>query len=357
MSHEEKFASITGDGAILLGNLFCCDGHSYERNHFAFSHMHSDHVQKLSKCLYNGQVFLSKPTRDLLEAINNENYGSDARSTIKKSQIKVLDYNTSQIVKGNGTNERITFYQSEHVLGASQIEVVTEKGLKLVYSGDITSEDIPPKMIHTLVIDPVHGHPKYEKHSNPESVERRFIDKIEEIIHGSNAQPIVIHAHQGKLQEIVSLISSHDEFNSYPQHVSAKDMRVLNVYKKYGFKIGDNILDTKSNEAEKQRDSDWPYIQYISSFTRKTYEINGKAHSIFLLDSLPSGEQMDDSDPCSTKFATTAHADYQNIIKYVERADPKYVIIDGYRTKQHYSLTEQLKKKGFNAEYQPRVKL
>ena len=124
MSVTEKFASITHDGAILMGNLFCCDGHSYERKHFVFSHMHSDHTEKLTKCLYNGQVYLSKPTRDLLEAIHNENYGGDNKNTIKKNQINTEDYEDSKIITHNGIKEKITFYPSEHVLGASQIEIV-----------------------------------------------------------------------------------------------------------------------------------------------------------------------------------------------------------------------------------------
>ena len=80
MFNEEKLASITNEGAILMGNLFSCDGHSYGRKYFIFSHMHRDHTKKLSKCLYNGQVFMTKPTRDLLEAINDENYGSNSSS-------------------------------------------------------------------------------------------------------------------------------------------------------------------------------------------------------------------------------------------------------------------------------------
>ena len=122
------------------------------------------HTEKLTKCLYNGQVYLSKPTRDLLEAIHNENYGGDNKNTIKKNQINTEDYEDSKIITHNGIKEKITFYPSEHVLGASQIEIVTSENKKIVYSGDITSGDEPPKNIHTLIIDSTHGHTQYQKY-------------------------------------------------------------------------------------------------------------------------------------------------------------------------------------------------
>ena len=356
MSTDDKFASITIDGAILMGNLFCCDGHSYDRKYFAFSHMHSDHTEKLSKCLYTGQVFLTKPTRDLLEAINDENYGSDPENRTIKTNIRTLDYKKSEIVSHNGVKEKITFYPSEHVLGASQVEIITETNKKIVYSGDITSNDIPPEKIHTLIIDSTHGHPQYSKYSEPESVERRFLDKIDAVIHSDKAQSVVIHAHQGKLQEIISIISQHTELNNFPLHTSAKNIRIAKIYKNYGFKIRNDLLDEQSLEAEEQRDSsDWPFIQFLTSFYKMSYEKNGKAYSIFLYDSLLSGQQIDDSESNSTKYATTAHADFENIIKYVNDAKPKYVIVDNYRTKQALALTGTLQSKGFTAEYQPPI--
>jgi len=356
LSIEEKSASITDDGSILMGNLFCCDGHSYNRKFFAFSHMHSDHTQKLPKCLYNGQVFMSKPTRDLLEAIHDENYGGDG-NMIKKNQIRILDYNHSEIVSSGDLKEKITFYESEHVLGASQVEIVLDEGKKkIVYSGDITPNDKPPENIHTLILDSTHGHPKYEKYSDPQSVERRFLEKIDEVIHSDQAQPVVIHAHQGKLQEIISLISQHTDLKGFPLHSSDKNIRIADVYRNYDFKIRYDLIDETSLEAENQRDSDWPYIQFLTSFTKKSYERNGKAHSIFLYDSLPGKGQIDESENNSTKYSTTSHADFQNVIDYVKKANPKYVIVDNYRTKQAEALTGKLTSEGFDVDFLPKTK-
>jgi len=348
----EKHASIDNSGAIIMGNLFCSDGHTYDRSHFVFSHMHSDHSEKLPKCLYTGQVYMTKPTRDLLEAINDENYGSDVKNCPIKMHITTLDYGESKIVTGkNGMKEQLTFYESNHVLGASQIEIVTQEGKKIVYSGDISSHDVPPEKIETLIVDSSHGHPQYKKYSDPESVERRFLDDIENVIHSGKTQPVVIHAHRGKLQEVMALVSSHKDLDEFSFHSSKTDIRIADVYKNYKFNIRTEILDEESDESEVKRDSDWPFIQFTSSFNKKTYEINGKAHSIYLVDSI-GYDQIVETENTSI-YATSSHADFDNLIKYVNDAKPKYVIVDNYRTKQALSLTKILAEKGFTVELQP----
>lgn len=349
---DRRLASITNEGSILMGNIFCCDGHSYSSNNFAFSHMHTDHSEKLAKCLYNGTVYMTKPTRDLLEAIHDEYYGSDT-TKIKKQQIQTLDYGESRIISHGGHKEKITFYESEHVLGASQVEVITDQGKKIVYSGDITPNDIAPENIHTLILDSTHGHPQYNKYSEPESVERRFLDKIDDVIHSTKTQPIVIHAHRGKLQEIMALISEHAELDEFPFQSSERDIRIANVYRKYRHKIRDQIFDEKLDTAETQRESDWPYIQFTTSFSRKIQELNGKAHSIFLMDSI-GGNQISEGEN-SSRFATTSHADYDDVINYVDslKKKPELIIVDNFRTKQGLSLARRLRSKGLNVDCQP----
>lgn len=354
---DDILASITNDGAILMGNLFSIDGHSYDRQMFAFSHMHSDHSEKLQKCLYNGRVFMSKPTRDLLEAVHDENYGSEINS-IKKRNISILDYNTPCIVSNNDVTEKITFYESEHVLGASQVEIVSNDGIKIVYSGDITSKDVPPENIKVLIVDSTHGHPKYSKISEPESIERRFRERIHDILHkgestGKGAQSVVIHAHQGKLQEIISLVSQFPELKDIPLQTSEKNIRLLDVYRQYGFKIRDDVIDESNDHAEEIRDSDWPSIQFLTSFDKKSYENSQRAHSIFFWDSLPDGGQIDESVPNTTRYATTAHADFLNVIDYVKKANPEIVIVDNFRTKQGLPLTGKLQNEGFTVKLEP----
>jgi Cft2 family RNA processing exonuclease len=349
----EKNASINHDGSIFMGKLFCCDGHSYERRFFAFSHMHSDHTSKFSKCLHGGSIYMSKPTRDLLEALNDDNYGSQ-QSGITKTQIHVLDYNSPEVITDpkTGIKERITFHPSEHVLGASQIEILTPENEKIVYSGDITSKDVPPNDIDTLIVDSTHGHPRYSMISDAESVERRFLEQILSVIENGEAQPVVVHAHQGKLQEIMSLVSCYDPLSQYPLLSNSLNIRLSKIYENYDFKFENEIIDERTDKGESIRYGEWPYIQFVTGINKKPIEVNGKAYSIFLHDSNADGQQINEHET-STHFATTSHADYENLINYVKVANPSHVIVDNYRTKQAVSFQKTLSDLGFNVEIQP----
>lgn len=348
----DELASITNDGAILMGRLLCVDGHAYGRKFFAFTHMHTDHSTKLAKCLYNGQVYMTKPTRDLLEAINDDNYGSNTNH-IKKTQIITMDYNDSRLIADGerGISEKITFRESSHVLGSAQVEIIS-KDKKILYSGDISPGDEPPKDVHTLVVDSTHGHPQYARHGDPDSLERRFIDLMKEVICG-DARPVVIHAHRGKLQEIMSLIAPIKELNNDDISImtSATNIRIAMAYKKYNFDMPSKILDEKSDDAEGIMEKNHlPFIQFTTSFYKQEHEINGKAYSIFLAD-YPTDQFKENED--RSVFETTSHADYDALINYVEKSNAEKVIVDNYRTRQAKKLVEELKKKQIDAIAQP----
>ena len=84
MSDLHDLASIDKHGSILLGELLSCDGRGDGRRHFAFSHIHIDHVgggtggvclgDTVYECFHNGQVYVSKPTGELLQAIADEKW-------------------------------------------------------------------------------------------------------------------------------------------------------------------------------------------------------------------------------------------------------------------------------------------
>lgn len=344
----EELAAITKDGAITMGRLLCVDGHAYNRKYFAFTHMHSDHSKKLAKCLYNGRVHMTKPTRDLLEAINDDNYGS-GENHIKKTQIDTMGYEEPVLLTNDEKTiyEKMTFYQSSHVLGSSQIEIIS-KDKKILYSGDVTSNDKPPNDVHTLIVDSTHGHPKYARYSDPKSLERRLIDDVERVV-CKDVRPIVIHAHRGKLQEIMSLLSSKKELNNQDIKVltSSTNIRIANTYRKYKFKMPDIILDEELDEGQSIINGDrLPFIQFSSSFHKQEYEITGKAYSIFLAD-YPT-DQFTKNENTSV-LSTTSHADFEGLINYVKMSNAENVIVDNHRTRQASKFVEEIKKIGFSS--------
>ena len=354
-------AGVMNNGAIIMGNLFCADGHSKDRHNFAISHMHSDHARMLTKCLYNGKVFMTKATRDLLEAINDDSYADRTLDgSIKRKQIKILEYKERAKISENDTVEYIAFYHSNHALGASQIEITMKDKKRIVYSGDITADDIPPENVHTLILDATHGHPSYDRVRDPESIERRLLDKIDEVTSAESPQSVVIHGHEGKLQEVMALISSHKPLDDFPMQASTKEIKIADVYRKYDFNIREEITDWSSDKGEDQREESdgWPFIEFYTQNTKRTYENKRKAFT-FLLTDKSNQDPIIESDNTWT-VTTSAHAGHTELLSYVEKArtttsEQLHIIVDNSRSKQALTLTKILESKGYSVEYQPNI--
>ena len=92
----ELAAGVAINGAILLGNNFCADGHDGDRKGFAISHMHEDHASMVPECLHSGAVYMTDPTRQLLEVLRGDRYRTvkEAKklNCIGRKNIKILGY-------------------------------------------------------------------------------------------------------------------------------------------------------------------------------------------------------------------------------------------------------------------------
>jgi putative mRNA 3-end processing factor len=352
-------AKITGDGAILMGELFCADGMIYDDNRkfFAISHMHSDHANMLKRCLYNGTVFMTPWTAKLLEAVYDDNYSDKTtKNNTGRKNIKILDYGQSEEIQHNGVKETITFHHSNHNLGASQIEIKTEKGTKIVYSGDVQKDDEPPEEIDTLVVDSTHGHPRYSKYNDETSDEKKFLDTITQALNGETPRSIVVHGHEGKLQEAMSLISNHSALEQFPFFATGKDIRLADVYREEEEfkKIRKKIHPSEDSAVEDwiNDESNDPCIEFTASCRKRTYEEMGKAFSVILTDRCDqyTHETLDGN---TLVMITNAHASHVELLDYVKKAEPKEVIVDCFRSKQGMHLKNMLVENGFVADGQP----
>ena len=362
-----KYGKIDDEGAIIMGNLFCADGYHLrfppeagdleaKKNFFAISHMHTDHASKLKKMLYNGSVYMTDKTQKLLEAINDDNYSEKTtQSNIGKNQIHAIRYDKKESVKGtDGIEEWISFHHSNHTLGASQIEINTHDEKTIVYSGDVTGKDKPPDNIDLLIVDATHGHPRYDRYNDEKSDERKLLNAIEERVHKETPQHIVIHAHEGKIQEAMALISNHKPLSDFPLVANAKDRRMANVYRDEPefSKLRKKIIDTEEVELMLDDDSAMPFIEFTAHCGKKSYELKEKAFSIYLTDKCDQQTNLNE-DKNTLMLVTHSHAGNTELLDYVKGACPSKVIVDASRSKQGPDLTDMLRSNKFNAEYQP----
>ena len=355
----ELGVGVALNGAILLGNYFCADGHDGDRKGFAVSHMHEDHANMIPECLHSGLVYMTDPTRQLLEVLKGDIYRTveEAKeiNCIGRKNIKILDYGQKcEQVFRDGKSESITFHHSNHTLGASQIEINTHDGKVIVYSGDISKYDEPPNDIDILIADATHGHPKYDKYVDGDKNCKDILDKLEEKLFGEDPRSVVIHAHRGKLQEAMALISSHKILDQFDFIASEMNRKIADVYRKFDeFKsIRKDIRNVEDAEDLIATNSK-PFIEFSSNTCgEKLYEKSRKAFTIRMIDN-NSCESGMTKNPNVQNIVTDAHASNTELLNYVERANPKRIIIDASRSAQADALYKILKKK-FDVEVQPK---
>ena len=351
---------VAVNGAILLGNNFCADGHDRDRRGFAISHMHEDHASMIPECLHSGSVYMTDPTRQLLEVLKDDRYRTvkEAKESncIGRKNIKILAYGQKgEEIFGDGKSESIIFHYSNHTLGASQIEINTHDDKVIVYSGDITKDDRPPKNIDVLIADATHGHPKYDKYVDGDKNCELIIHKLEDKLLGEEPKSVVIRGHRGKLQEAMALISSHrilDQFNFIAPEM---DRKIADVYRQFDeFKsIRKNIKDVDDAE-DVIAENGAPFIEFSANVCgEKYYETSRKAFTIRMMDN-NSCESGMTKNPNVLNIVTDSHATNTELVNYVKKAEPRHVIIDATRSAQAIPLFSRLKDEGFSVEVQPR---
>ena len=169
----------------------------------------------------------------------------------------------------------------------------------------------------------------------------------------------MIHGHEGKIQEVMALISKHKTLDNFPMQASAKEIKIADVYRKYDFNIREEITDWSSDEGEEQREeTDWPFMEFYTQNTKRTYENKRKAFT-FLLTDKSNQAPIIESDNTWT-VTTSAHAGHTELLSYVEKArtttsEQLHIIVDNSRSKQAKALVGVLRAKGYNVEFQPKI--
>ena len=342
-----KYAKIKQDGSILLGNNTVCDGADSAREIGVFTHIHRDHTELFNKAMHEcSQIFVSLPTLDLLAALDQ-----DFPSTVstecyfKGRHIHPLNFDTPIVPKIDNTyGDKITLFASKHILGSSQVLVETTDGTRIVYTGDF-GPDVTPIPCDILVIDSTHGDPMFNTVVDRASLERRLAECVDEEIR--KGKSIMIRAHRGRLQYIMHLLSNEiprqTKFLCHPT-----DIKLINVYEKYGMPIR-GCINFKSWIGEDIHDSNTQYVEFRSHGQGEHPLENTDKMTVFSMGGryLGGGTVIRHNPSCDYSLEFMDHANYDSIIEYVRKADPKYVVTDHVRGKQGEKLARDLNARGF----------
>jgi putative mRNA 3-end processing factor len=284
-------------GLHLTGADLWLDPHS--RRPVAYvSHGHSDH------CLPHGHAVATPATAEFY------------RLRTKRLHVTELPFNQPHRV---GDRE-IELFPAGHVLGASQVSVVTSDGRRLVYTGDFKLRQAPcldaaeVRECDVLVMECTFGHPRYRFPSIDEvdAQLRTFVDRCFE----QDLIPVVMGYVLGKGQEALCLLARA----GYRVAAHESIARVAQVYERQGVTFGAyETLNLASVPALRGK------VVLCPPHLRREVTAPLTGYRTAML----TGWAIDPSARyrygVHEMIALSDHADFAELMEYVARAKPKVV--------------------------------
>ncbi len=290
------------------------------------SHAHMDHcgmIPYLYKMGYDGPLYCTQPTRDLMIMLTLDYIGiahsenADApydSSAIKKAVKRTITPGFGEVTDIT-PDMRLTLKNSGHILGSSLVHLHVGEGLhNILYTGDYNydeSEMLRPadtnfKRVETMITESTYGG-KNDKQQPREEAQKKFLSKIKQTLSKGGKVIVPVFA-VGRSQEILGLLA--DELD--------RDYFDYNVY-----------LDGMINDANALHTA---YPEFLSKKVQK--KIFKDEDSPFLKDQLkPIGSHSEREDvyedgPCVI-LTTSGMLTGGPVLSYLERLaeDPENAMI------------------------------
>lgn len=328
MTELEHYARVAGNGAVLLGSTLTCDAHG-PRPVRLVSHAHSDHLYHLGTSLRECRAVLATPlTRDFIGILQGRR---------KAGRIRTLAYGETFELAG----EHLELHPAGHIAGSAQALLTTADGVRIAYTGDLRSPPAPVLRADILVTEATYGDPAHVRPFR-DRVEGCFLELVRERL---KQGPVCVAGYHGKLQEAVEMLNR----GGIEEPIVAPDRiyELLEVCRTHGLPHrGFHKLGTA--EAEEAGRGPHIFLQHMAA------PAAGNGSSRILL----SGWQFDE--PCTRlagnvyRVALSDHADFDELLAYVQAAGARLVIADGFRSQSAPAFAREVERRlGVRAAAQP----
>ncbi len=308
-------------GSIHLGKKVVCDGRPTQDSIVnVFSHAHEDHVKNdLITEAYqkDKRVIMSEITRQLCSTFMLVNLEYDFN-------LKVVDDNEEQF-----DGFTIKLVESKHILGSSQVEVNDEIHGKIGYSGDFGEKVNEYIDVDLLVLDSTYSGDFNNRKWTMDDAMEALVDDIKKNI---GRKDINLIADAGLLQNILSEL---DIWEDIPEVIGTKkEQGWCEVYRNALFSQPKNVF-LKGSEEERQLKFEQNPIFTVG-------------HSRSILGDIPKGltyivknigieneEPINEINENFKRVGISSHSTGRDVIKYVEKVNPSYVLTDSSRSQNN----------------------
>jgi putative mRNA 3-end processing factor len=308
-----EHVKIDSNGAIEFPYGICIDGHSNGCLARVVTHVHADHTLHLDRSIAFGRYIIGTPiTIELLKILG---YNIPTAKTI------LLNYDESIYIG----EAKLKLEKAYHIPGTAQVVLDNEEFI-VAYTSDFKSPGNGTKIIKdvdVLVIDATYGDPKYVR-ANEDHIWNEFIRVIKKLL---SIAPIAIYAYYGKAHEVMSKLR---EFGiDAPFILSHHHWKVNQVLSKYGYNIHNAFL-YGSREGEEIRRSGW-FIEFHHATLFKSFKTRIGLFHMFLTGRFAKTIiRLDEGN--AWIVGISGHADFNELIHYVDESRPRLLIVDGFRS-------------------------
>ncbi|MCS7128443.1 MAG: MBL fold metallo-hydrolase [Sulfolobales archaeon] len=308
---------IKWNGAILIGKSFTVDGH-WNRPVRVITHAHLDHVIGLRDSLKNsGAIVFTPATYELIMEIYELN--GALKALLSKKAI-TLSYGKYLEVNG----EVIRLVKANHIVGASQV-LIESNGLRIGYTGDFKLRGTEiMNDLDALIIEATYGSRSF-KRPFKDSINELFVDLVMDGL--ASGTPVYIYGYYGKLQEAMYILRSSGV--TAPFIMPRRLYKVTSVAEKYCGSIG-NYYDETLIELKKLLRDYGGYIAFYHMNKASKRSLTEGLHII--LTGWEFYEPIRRRSHNTWTVALSDHADYEELLEYVERSRPGLVIVDASRS-------------------------
>lgn len=318
-------ASVTKNGAVLLGKYVACDSCDPSRSIRVVTHAHYDHLGGLRQSLRRCKAVIMTPaTRDLLTVLRGP-------TSVMNGSIYALNYGQTLPYDG----ERITLHPADHILGAAQVLVEDKDEARIIYTGDFRMSSTPVLEADILVLEATYGNP-FQVRPFRKIVETALVSLAESALENG---PLYIFGYHGKLQEVMQIL--HENDISAPFILPEKIFHTAKVCERYGMRVG-KVLAANEEEARDIARRNEPHVAFYHMNSRRY--VSTDCCRICVSGWEFSGPRRQVG-PNEHIVALSDHADFKELLQYVSESKPKLVITDNYRVGDAVVLAREIEKR------------
>lgn len=314
MAVEQVRVRINSNGAIEFPYKICIDGHGDGCLTRVVTHIHADHTLHLDKSIIASRYIVGTPIT--IELLNALGYNIPF--------IKAVLLNYGEIIPFDKAKLKLEIAQ--HIPGTAQV-VFYDTDSVIVYTSDFKNPGSGTKIIKDvdiLVIDATYGDPKYSRASE-DVIWDEFIKIIKKFL---TVAPIAIYAYYGKAHEVMSRL--REAGIDAPFILSHHHWKVNQVLSKYGYNIQDVVLYGSREYEEVKRDG-W-FIEFHHTTLFKSFKTRRRLFHILLTGRFAKTIIKLDDGGNNWVIGISGHADFNELIYYIDEAKPKLLIVDGFRS-------------------------